>query len=95
MRHAPGPGNCGQKAAFPRSRATAAILQSGRNAGHVSWYPHSRRLADPQPVNKLAMPTKVLISGQRRGLIPKLKKLLRRRSAIEPEISHMKTDGRH
>jgi IS5 family transposase len=38
--------------------------------------------------------TQVLISGQRRRLTPALKKLLRRRSAIEPEIGHMKTDGR-
>jgi transposase, IS5 family len=38
--------------------------------------------------------TKVLISGRRRGLTPTLAKLLRRRSAIEPEIGHMKTDGR-
>lgn len=38
--------------------------------------------------------TKVLISGSKRGLIPKLKTLLRRRSAIEPEIGHMKSDGR-
>jgi IS5 family transposase len=38
--------------------------------------------------------TQVLISGQRRGLTPSLKTLLRRRSAIEPEIGHMKTDGR-
>jgi IS5 family transposase len=38
--------------------------------------------------------TSVLISGTRRGLTPKLKKLLRRRSAIEPEIGHMKSDGR-
>ena len=38
--------------------------------------------------------TQVLISGTRRGLTPALKRLLRRRSAIEPEIGHMKTDGR-
>lgn len=38
--------------------------------------------------------TSVLISGAKRGLTPALKKLLRRRSAIEPEIGHMKTDGR-
>ena len=38
--------------------------------------------------------TKVLISGTRRGMTQKLKALLRRRSAIEPEIGHMKTDGR-
>ena len=38
--------------------------------------------------------TKVLISGTRKGLTPALVKLLRRRSAIEPEIGHMKSDGR-
>ncbi|QDA35743.1 hypothetical protein E4191_16400 (plasmid) [Paracoccus liaowanqingii] len=38
--------------------------------------------------------TRVLISGIRRGLSPKPKALLRRRSSIEPEIGHMKTDGR-
>jgi hypothetical protein len=39
-------------------------------------------------------PTRVLISGPRRGLTPKLIADLRRRSAIEAEIGHMKTDGR-
>ncbi len=38
--------------------------------------------------------TQVLISGARRGLTPALAKALRRRSSIEPEIGHMKTDGR-
>ncbi|TNC69872.1 IS5 family transposase, partial [Rubellimicrobium roseum] len=38
--------------------------------------------------------TQVLISGTRRGLTPALARLLRRRSSIEPEIGHMKTDGR-
>ncbi|WP_424140802.1 IS5 family transposase [Roseomonas chloroacetimidivorans] len=37
--------------------------------------------------------SRVLISGTRRGLTPRLTRLLRRRSAIEPEIGHMKTDG--
>jgi hypothetical protein len=37
--------------------------------------------------------TRVLISGTRRGLTQMLARLLRRRSAIEPEIGHMKTDG--
>ncbi len=37
--------------------------------------------------------TRVLISGTRRGITPALARLLRRRSAIEPEIGHMKTDG--
>ena len=38
--------------------------------------------------------TQVLISGTRRGLTPALAADLRRRAAIEPEIGHMKTDGR-
>jgi IS5 family transposase len=38
--------------------------------------------------------TRVLISGTRRGLTPKLIADIRRRSAIEAEIGHMKTDGR-
>ena len=36
----------------------------------------------------------VYISGQRRGMTRSLKRDLRRRSAIEPSIGHMKTDGR-
>lgn len=38
--------------------------------------------------------TRVLISGTRRGMTPKLIADLRRRSAIEAEIGHMKADGR-
>ncbi|MDQ6972808.1 MAG: IS5 family transposase [Mariprofundaceae bacterium] len=37
--------------------------------------------------------TRVFISGQRRGVTRTIKKELRRRSAIEPEIGHMKNDG--
>lgn len=37
---------------------------------------------------------KVFISGARRGITKTIAKLLRRRSAIEPMIGHMKTDGR-
>ena len=35
-----------------------------------------------------------MISGQRRGLTPQMKRELKRRSAIEATIGHMKTDGR-
>lgn len=38
--------------------------------------------------------TQVLISDRRPGLTLVLRKLLRRLSTIEPEIGHMKTDGR-
>jgi transposase, IS5 family len=37
---------------------------------------------------------RVFIAGQRRGLTPSIKRELRRRSAIEPMIGHMKEDGR-
>jgi len=37
---------------------------------------------------------KVFISGARRGVTRMIAKLLRRRSAIEPMIGHMKNDGR-
>lgn len=36
----------------------------------------------------------VFISGQKRGVTNSIKKALKRRSAIEPEIGHMKNDGR-
>lgn len=38
--------------------------------------------------------TAVYIAGQKRGMTPALQRDLRRRSAIEPMIGHMKTDGR-
>ena len=39
-------------------------------------------------------PVRVFRSGQKRGLTPLIKRQLRRRSAIEPVIGHMKEDGR-
>ncbi len=36
----------------------------------------------------------VLISGRKRGLTPQMKKELKRRSAVEPVIGHMKTNGK-
>jgi IS5 family transposase len=37
---------------------------------------------------------RVFLSGQRRGMTPTIKRELKRRSAIEPMIGHMKNDGR-
>ena len=37
---------------------------------------------------------RVFIGGQRRGVTPALRKMPRRRAAIEPTIGHMKTEGR-
>lgn len=39
-------------------------------------------------------PAAVMIAGSRRGLTPTMRRELKRRSAIEPTIGHMKTDGR-
>jgi IS5 family transposase len=38
-------------------------------------------------------PHRVFVSGQKRGVFGRIKRELRRRSAIEPVIGHMKTDG--
>jgi IS5 family transposase len=38
--------------------------------------------------------TQILRSGQRRGITKTLRKMIKRRSAIEPTIGHMKMDGR-
>ena len=40
-----------------------------------------------------ANPRRVFISGQKRGVFGVIERELRRRSAIEPVIGHMKTDG--
>jgi IS5 family transposase len=37
--------------------------------------------------------TAVYISGQKRGVTAQIKRELKRRSAVEPEIGHMKQDG--
>ncbi len=37
---------------------------------------------------------RILMSGQRRGITRTLKAMLKRHSAIEPAIGHMKMDGR-
>ncbi|MCR5940300.1 IS5 family transposase [Ochrobactrum sp. XJ1] len=39
-------------------------------------------------------PASVIIAGNRRGLTPTMRRELKRRSAIEPTIGHMKSDGR-
>jgi transposase, IS5 family len=36
----------------------------------------------------------IFISGSKKGITPALKKALKRRSAIEPHIGHMKSDGK-
>ena len=36
----------------------------------------------------------IYLSGQKRSITPYLKKLIKRRQAIEPHIGHMKADGK-
>ena len=43
--------------------------------------------------HKAPRPLRVFISGQKRGVHGAIKRELRRRSAIEPVIGHMKSDG--
>jgi len=44
--------------------------------------------------HEVAGMTEVVIAGRRRGLTPTLRRELRRRSAIEAMIGHMKLDGK-
>ena len=60
----------------------------------LTGHPPRRAVVDRGTKGHGVEHTQVLISGTRRGLTPTLAKALRRRSSIEPEIGHMKTDGR-
>ncbi|MEA5163470.1 IS5 family transposase [Cereibacter johrii] len=60
----------------------------------LTGHPPKRAVVDRGYKGHGVQHTQVLISGTRRGLTPALAKTLRRRSSIEPEIGHMKTDGR-
>ena len=55
--------------------------------------PRSAPWSSPNKGHVTNFATHVLISGARRGITPSLAKLLRRRSAIEPEIGHMEATG--
>jgi IS5 family transposase len=63
-----------------------AEILSGRRARSV-FVDRGYRGAQPAGVS-------VYVSGQRRGMTRRLKAELKRRSAIEPMIGHMKNDGR-
>jgi len=63
-----------------------AEILSGTRA-HTVFVDKGYRSACPAGV-------RVFMSGQRRGMTRSLKAQLKRRSAIEPTIGHMKTDGR-
>ena len=75
---------------------------SSRSGGSrpVAWCSSSEQAASERAyVDKgyrghdTASPHRVFISGQKRGVFGVIKRELRRRSAIEAVIGHMKTDG--
>ncbi len=43
--------------------------------------------------HKCKRPTKIILSGQKRGITSKIKQQIKRRSVIEPIIGHAKNDG--
>jgi IS5 family transposase len=51
------------------------------------------RLSNGYRGHDTANPRRVFISGEKRGVFGVIKRELRRRSAIEAVIGHMKTDG--
>ena len=45
------------------------------------------------PPSRVTKPRRVFLSGQKRGVFGTIKRELKRRSAIEPVIGHMKAEG--
>ena len=80
---------------MPKGRLNHAILDS---VFQSNWKP-SLEFVRRAYVGKgyrghdTANPRRVFISGQKRGVVGVIKRELRRRSAIEPVIGHMKIDG--
>ena len=71
------------------------LAQTNEQAVQVSGVEPTRYYADKGfRGHDYDKPEHVFISGRRRGLTPTMKRELKRRSAIEPMIGHMKTDGR-
>ncbi|MCD9913547.1 IS5 family transposase [Bradyrhizobium japonicum] len=79
--------------ALPLSRATQIGSQQQRQRG---WKLYSFHAPEVECIGKgkAAAPyRRVFISGQKRGVFGVIKRELRRRSAIEPIIGHMKNEG--
>jgi hypothetical protein len=75
--------------AFTRQRG--AHFEQG-----VAFALRYRGLANSKPTHQLEGlldPRRIFISGQKRGVFGTIKPELRRRSAIEPVIGHMKAEG--
>ena len=55
--------------------------------------PETTRSGDLYRGHNTEIPRRVFISGQKRGVFGVIKRELRRRSAIEPVIGHLKAEG--
>lgn len=75
---------------FDGHTLAGALKQISRVAGVIPERCYVDRGYRGQGVDETA----VFISGQRRGVTPTIKRELRRRSAVEPVIGHMKEDGK-
>jgi len=64
------------------------------HAEHLSSQPIERSFVDKGYRGHGIEDREIYISGQRKGMTKVLKKQLKRRSAIEPHIGHMKSDGK-
>ena len=84
---------------FPSNQGAPAIPT--RMIAGLHYLKHLYDLSDEQVVERWVENPywqyfcgEVFLSGQKRGVTNSIKKALKRRSAIEPEIGHMKNDGR-
>lgn len=70
------------------------LADSLSHSSEISGVPVKRTFVDRGYRKHGVEDREVYISGQRRGMTRSLKKELKRRSAIEPHIGHMKSDGK-
>jgi transposase, IS5 family len=71
-------------------------IPQGRHRGHreAHRFPDPARLCRQGiPCHNTENPRRVFISGQKRGVFGVIKRELRRRSAVEPVIGHLKAEG--
>ena len=89
------PGACPRAGRRPDPGDGHTIAAAARQAERLTRTPIERLYVDRgYRGHNHPRPERVFISGQRRAITPTIRKELRRRSAIEPIIGHMKQDGR-
>jgi transposase, IS5 family len=73
--------------------ATSSLVLLSTSASFAEVRDHRNTPSFGGSGHDTANPRRVFISGQKRGVFGIIKRELRRRSAIEAVIGHMKTDG--